>query len=107
MDSKASFQKKTSSPKRKKLEEFIVDEILFKIGPKLIWLWIAIEPENRRILAQIITQERDMFVAERFMPRVVRDYGKHPYPQMVEHCIPWLVSFSNSITIFIPLTRKV
>jgi len=64
--------------KRKKIEEFIVDETLLKVGPELIWLWIAIKPENRQILAQTITQDRNMLIAERFLSGVVRDYGKHP-----------------------------
>ena len=37
--------------KRKKIDEYIVDETLIKVGSEYIWLWIAIEPENRRILA--------------------------------------------------------
>ncbi|MDR4491958.1 MAG: hypothetical protein R2685_13830 [Candidatus Nitrosocosmicus sp.] len=32
----------TSSKKRRKIDEFIVDETLLKVGPELIWLWIAI-----------------------------------------------------------------
>jgi len=74
---KCHSSRKTSS-KRRKFEEFIVDETLLKVGPELIWLWVAIEPETRQILAQSITQERNMFVAERFLSGVVRDYGKHP-----------------------------
>ncbi|HET6589261.1 MAG TPA: DDE-type integrase/transposase/recombinase [Candidatus Nitrosocosmicus sp.] len=70
--------RKTSSKKRRTVEEFIVDETLLKVGPELIWLWIAIEPENRQILAQNITQERNMLIAERFLSGAVRDYGKHP-----------------------------
>jgi hypothetical protein len=32
-----------SSKKRRKIDEFIVDEtLLIKVGPELIWLWIAI-----------------------------------------------------------------
>ncbi len=38
--------------KRKMISEFIIDETLLKVGFKFIWLWIvAIEPENRQILA--------------------------------------------------------
>ena len=70
--------RKTSSKKRRTVEEFIVDETLLKVGPELIWLWVAIEPENRMILAQNITKERNMLVAERFLSSVVRDNGKHP-----------------------------
>ncbi|MGE4119379.1 MAG: hypothetical protein AB7F29_16035 [Candidatus Nitrosocosmicus sp.] len=33
----------TSSKKRRKIDEFIVEEtLLIKVGPELIWLWIAI-----------------------------------------------------------------
>ena len=37
--------------KRKTISEFIVDETLLKVGFEFIWLWVAIEPENRQILA--------------------------------------------------------
>ena len=51
--------------KSKKIAEFIVDETLIKVGSEYIWLWIAIEPENREILAVSVSKERNMFVAER------------------------------------------
>ena len=66
------------SSKRKKIEEYIVDETLIKVGSELIWLWVAIEPKNRQILALTISKERNMFVTERFLSNIVRDYGKHP-----------------------------
>ncbi|MEZ5368759.1 MAG: DDE-type integrase/transposase/recombinase [Candidatus Nitrosocosmicus sp.] len=70
----------------------MVDETLLKAGSELVWLWVAIESKNSQILAQSITQERNMFVAERFLSSVVNDYGKHPvstdggtwYPQACE-----------------------
>ncbi len=34
-----------------KIEEYVVDETLIKVGSELVWLWVAIEPENRQILA--------------------------------------------------------
>lgn len=37
--------------RRSKISEFIVDETQLKVGSDLIWLWVAIEPENRQILA--------------------------------------------------------
>ncbi len=65
--------------KRKRISEFIIDETLLKVGFEFIWLWVvAIEPENRQILAQNITQERNMFITERFLSGVVRYYGIHP-----------------------------
>ena len=68
----------TSLTTRKKVSEYIVDETLLKAGSELIWLWVSIEPKNSQILAQNITQERNMFVAERFLSSVVNDFGKHP-----------------------------
>ena len=67
-----------SSPKRNKISEYIVDETLLKVGSELIWLWVAIEPVNGQILAQNMTQDRNMLIAERFLSGVVRDYGNHP-----------------------------
>lgn len=70
--------KRISSSKRKEIDEYIVDETLINVGSELIWLWVAIERKNRQILALSISKERNMFVAERFLSGVVRDYGKHP-----------------------------
>lgn len=78
--------------KSKKIAEFIVDETLIKVGSEYIWLWIAIEPENREILAITISKERNMLIVERFLSGLVKDYGKHPvstdggtwYPQGCE-----------------------
>jgi putative transposase len=64
--------------KKKKILEYIVDETLIKIGSEYIWIWVAIEPKNKQILALTISKERNMFVAERFLSDIVRDYGKHP-----------------------------
>ncbi len=57
--------------------EFIVDETQIKVGSELIWLWIAIDPKNREILALCISKERNMFVAERFLSSIVKEYGRH------------------------------
>ena len=84
--------KRKSSTRRNKISEYIVDETIIKVGPEYIWLWVAIEPENGQILAQNITQERNMLIAERFLSGVVRNYGNHPvstdggtwYPQACE-----------------------
>ena len=65
------------SAKRTETSEFIVDETAIKAGSELIWLWVAIEPENRQILALSITKERNMFVAERFLSGLVKIHGNH------------------------------
>ena len=65
------------SAKSKKIDEFIIDETLFKVGSEYVWLWVAIDPKNRQILALSISKERHMFVAERFIFDLVKVYGKH------------------------------
>jgi len=64
--------------RKKKILEYIVDETLIKIGSEYIWIWVAIEPEDRQILALSISKERNMFVAERFLSSLVHTYRKHP-----------------------------
>ena len=66
------------SSKSKRISEFIIDETLFKVGSEYIWLWVAIEPKNKQILALSISKERNMFVAERFMSGLVTVHGNHP-----------------------------
>ena len=36
---------------KRRISEFIVDETLLQVGSEYVWFWIAIEPENREILA--------------------------------------------------------
>ncbi len=55
-----------------------MDETLLKVGSEFIWLWVAIEPENRQILALSISKERNMLIAERFILGLVKAHGKHP-----------------------------
>ena len=86
------YQPEELLSKRKKIDEYIVDETLIKAGSELIWLWVAIESENRQILALSISKERNMLIAERFLSGVVKIHGKHPvstdggtwYPQACE-----------------------
>jgi len=67
-----------SSTRRKKISEYIVDETMLKVGSEFVWLWVAIEPEMGQIHAQTISQERNMFVAERFIGGLVKRHGQHP-----------------------------
>ena len=59
------YKPKKIISKRKRIEEFIIDETLIKAGSELIWLWVAIEPLNKVILGFDISNERNMFVAQR------------------------------------------
>ena len=68
-----------SLTKRKKIDEFIIDETLIRIGSKYVWLWVAIiEPINKQILEVDISFDRTMLVAERFIASLINTYGKHP-----------------------------
>ena len=64
------------SAKRKRISEFIVDETMLKVGSEYIWLWIAIEPKNKQILAlfQLRISKRNMFccrtLSSRYCQRV-------------------------------------
>jgi len=69
-------QKITS--KKKKIDEFIIDETVIKVGSEVIWLWVAIEPKNKEILAISISKERNMFVTERFISSLIKIHGEHP-----------------------------
>ena len=72
------YQPEELLSKRKKIDEHIVDETLIKLGSELVRLWVAIESENRQILALSISKQRNMLIAERFLSGVVKIHGKHP-----------------------------
>jgi putative transposase len=60
--------KKKIMSKKNKILEYVIDETLIKVGSEFIWLWIAIEPGNKKILGCDISKERNMFVAmEKFI----------------------------------------
>ncbi|MER5175208.1 MAG: DDE-type integrase/transposase/recombinase [Candidatus Nitrosocosmicus sp.] len=72
------YKPKKISTKRKRIAEFIIDETTLNVGSNYIWLWIAIESTNKEIVGLNISMERNMFVAEQFMPPLIIKYGKHP-----------------------------
>ena len=41
----------------------IVDETAVNVGGKQVWLWLAIEPERRAVLAIMLTRTRNAFIA--------------------------------------------
>lgn len=63
------------SSNRKRISEHVVDETVLKVGSEYIWLWMAIEPENKQILALSISKERSMFVAVRCLSGLVKIHG--------------------------------
>ena len=72
------YKPKKIKSKKRKISEYIIDETLIKVGSEFIWLWVAIEPENKEILGISLSKERNMFVAERFLSKTVKEYDKHP-----------------------------
>ncbi len=51
---------------------------MIKIDAEFILLWVAVESENKEILALKVLKERNMFIAERFLYGIVKEYGEHP-----------------------------
>ena len=78
MDSILQTKENIAKEKKKKVQEFIVDETLLKVGSQYVWVWVAIEPLAKVILGIRISFERTMLVAERFLKALVIEYGKHP-----------------------------
>ena len=71
------------SSRKIRIIEFIIDETIIKVGSEYIWLWIAIENDNREILQISISKERNMFVAERFILNLVKRYGENILFQLI------------------------
>ena len=66
--------------KRKKISEFIIDEILIKVGNMYAWIWVAIEPTDKGgILGIHFSFERTMLVAEQFLKYLINRCGKHAF----------------------------
>ncbi len=64
-----------NNPRR--ISAFIIDERMIQIGNQHFWLWFYIEPVHKSILGIYISEERNMFVAENFIPSLVSRYGRH------------------------------
>jgi putative transposase len=47
-------------------------------GSDYVWLWIAVEPKDKKITLDIrISPERTLLVADQFIHSLIRKYGKH------------------------------
>jgi transposase-like protein len=62
MEMDAEIQPRKISNKRKKINEFIMDETQLKVGSKYVWLWVAIESMKKQILQVDISFERTMLI---------------------------------------------
>src|SRR5215204_7737466 len=63
--------------KRKRVSAFIIDETVIQIGNQHFWLWFCIEPIHSSVLGIYISEERNMFVAEKFIRSLVEKYSRH------------------------------
>ena len=59
-------QANQEEPAKRKIQEFIVDETLIKVGNQFAWLlWIAVDSINKKLILEIhISFERTILVAE-------------------------------------------
>jgi putative transposase len=64
--------------RKRDVSEYVVDETLVKTGSELVWIWVAIEPKSRLILALSLSKERNMLIAEKFLSGLVKVHGKRP-----------------------------
>src|SRR5574339_783076 len=64
--------------RRRRVSAFIIHEIIIQIGNQHFWLWFCIEPIYNLVLGIYISEERKMFVAEKFIRSLVQKYGRHP-----------------------------
>jgi putative transposase len=72
MDSTLSTKENIAKEKKKNVQEFIVDDkTLLKVGSQYVGVWVTIEPIDKVILGIIISFERTMLVAERFLKDLV------------------------------------
>jgi transposase-like protein len=96
---------------RRRIQEYVVDATMLKVWSEYIWLWVAIEPENRQILALFLPKVskketclllKDIFLVwSKFMESIQS-------LQRWRYLVPkWHVSFSSSTTISILPWRKV
>jgi putative transposase len=56
----------------------LLDETLIRISSQYVWLWVAIEPNNKQILHIDMSIERTMLVSDRFIASLINTYDKHP-----------------------------
>ncbi len=65
---------------KRRILEFLIDKTIIKIGSEMVWVYAAIEPKDRHVLAVTISRERNMLIAERLIFGLVRAHGGHPVP---------------------------
>jgi len=57
------------------VEVAVIDETAVNVGGKRYWLWIAIEPTRRKILAMALTKLRNSVISRSMLKEFKRRYG--------------------------------
>jgi transposase-like protein len=65
--------------KHRRISAFIIDETIIRIGDRHFWIWVCFEPVHRSVLGIYISEERNMFVAEKFIRSLVSKYSRHTF----------------------------
>jgi len=60
-----------------KADTVIVDETVVNVGGRQVWLWVAIEPERRAILALYLSETRNALIAYSLFVELKRRGVKH------------------------------
>ena len=83
------------SSRRRRISEYIVDETLIKVGSEYVWLWVAIESNNRQILALFYPYPRKetCLLQNIFSQTLLETMESIQSQQMVAHGTQWLVDF--------------
>lgn len=64
---------------QRKIQEFVIDETLIKVGFQHIWILKSIEPMDWQILLYVdISFELNMLISERFFTSLINNFDKHP-----------------------------
>ena len=60
------YKPKKLSNLRKKMDEYIIDKTMIKVGSsEYVWLWFIIERKDKEILSITTSKDRNMLVASR------------------------------------------
>lgn len=63
---------------RREVRCILVDETYIRLGPLEAWLWLALDPENRKFLGFHLSRTRNILVAYQFLMELRRRYGGKP-----------------------------
>ena len=70
---------------RERARVAVVDETAVNVGGRTAWLWLAIEPERRAVLAVMLTRARNALVAY----SLLRDLRRRGVRHVITDAAPW------------------